>query len=362
MGRKKKSDGLSGILGNPVGSDLADDEDIIVEEKKKKSLDIDDLYVSAHTLLDRKQIIIPTSPNTDTILGGGIPEGSFVLVTGPKKIGKTTWALDFCSSAQQKKYAIPNMPEGRHIYYANVEGRIKSRDLLGIPGLDIDRFHLIQSEEGNILSGEEYINRVELLIHSKPGSIFIVDSFSQLCTAGEMSSDLGDRYRADAPVLLAKFCRRICNVLPINRCILIGITHLIANQNASPGSSPWSEASGQKIQYAADIKLKATFMTPWRDGETQIGQDINWTCETSAIGPPGGKCVSKLRYGYGIDEYAEIAILASDFSIIEKKGSWFTLPNGEKAQGLEKVRQYLLDNPGVYKDVCGQIRKISNLP
>lgn len=325
--------------------------------EKKKSSGLESLYVSARALLDRKSVVIPVSPVIDVMLGGGVPEGSFVIPTGPPKVGKSTFSLQLAANAIRPEYACELKPGGREIFIFNIEGRLKERDLLGIQGMNFDKVHLIQSEPGNILVAEDYIERGERLINERPGDVFIFDSFSALCTQERMDASLRDRFRDNTSLLLAAFCKRISNVIPINRSIVIGITHMIANQGGM-GHSPWSEASGQKIQYQVDVKLKATHKIPWTVGETQIGQEVHWKCETSAIGPPGGKCVSLLRYGYGLDKEAEIITLASDFGIVEKGGAWYTFPDGTKAQGLEKARDYLVANPEVYESIYKQIREM----
>jgi len=332
-------------------------EDTILKEFGK------DILSNSQSILDANNMTIPVSPSMDIVLGGGVPEGSFVVLTGVPKSGKSTLALDFAGTAQQIQYACDlGRKEGRHVYYSNIEGRLKKRDLKGIHSLNLDPkyFTIIGSQLGNILSGENFIDINERLINDKPGDIFIIDSFSALCTAGEMKADIGDRYRADAPLLLAKFCRRLSNVIPVNKSIVIGITHIIANQGI--GMSPWIEASGRKLQYQTDVKLKAAYFTPWKSGENQIGQDINWICEATALNtPPGGKCVSKFRYGYGIDKEAELLNIAIDLGLVAKKGSWFELPDGQKGQGLDKTSEILRNDTNLYAGLYKQAKEMLGL-
>ena len=80
----------------------------------------------ASYITDNEADIISVGPKLDIALGGGVPEGSLFIMTGPEKVGKTVTALTFCSNAQKKK---------RKVYYGNIEGRLKSRDLHGITGL-----------------------------------------------------------------------------------------------------------------------------------------------------------------------------------------------------------------------------------
>jgi recombination protein RecA len=322
----------------------------------------DYVLTAGQSIIDSDSKVISLSPAADLKLGGGIPEGSFCVFTGPPKSGKTVTAFDFAATAQQIEYACAiGRKEGRHVFYSNIEGRLKKRDLLGIHHLNInpDRFTVIQSQPGKILSGEDYIDINERLINAHPGDVFIIDSFSALCTAGEMKADIADRYRADSPLLLARFCRRISNVIPINKSIVIGITHQIANQGQ--GMATWVEASGRKIQYQTDVKLKATHFSPWNAGEKQIGQDTHWQCDSSALNtPPGGKFDSKIKYGYGIDKEAELILLGIDLSLVQKGGAWLTIGK-EKVQGIEKAALYLRENPSIYKEMYDKMKEMMGI-
>lgn len=337
----------------------------IIDKQKNTIEDIiskkfgDNILVSGNSIIDSPHMVIPVSPAIDLVLGGGIPEGSFVVLTSPPKLGKTATCLHFAGNAQQTEY--DNKKFGpRHVYFFNIEGRIKARDLVGIKHLitDESRFTVIQSKPGKILVGEDYIDIGEKLINEKPGCVFIFDSFSALCTSEEYAADIGKRFRANAPLLLATFCRRISNVIPINQSIVMGITHVIANQGM--GMSQWLEASGQKLKYQVDVKLKGTHYKAWTPGEVQIGQDINWECVTSAIGPPGGKCVSKFRYGYGLDKEAELVNICVDLGIIKKGGAWYSYED-EKAQGLEKMRNILVEKPKLFDKLNNQIREMMEM-
>ncbi|NDG32998.1 hypothetical protein EB118_23395, partial [bacterium] len=81
----------------------------------------DDIILTGNAVVDRKVITIPVSPSLDIVLNGGIPEGSFVVLTGQPKCGKTTSSLDFCATAQRPEYAYGSFKDGREVYYLNIE-------------------------------------------------------------------------------------------------------------------------------------------------------------------------------------------------------------------------------------------------
>lgn len=317
-----------------------------------------EIIQSATALIDRESIVIPLSPSLDMILSGGVPEGSFVVLTGQPKCGKTTTSLDFAATAQKEMYQ-GNLKKPRHVYYLNIEGRLKKRDLEGISGLDLDRFDIIGSQEGKILNAEEYLQIAERIINEEPGCLLIIDSYSALCTEAEITSDMNKMQRADGAKLLAKFCRKVANVIPVNRNIVIGITHLMGNPTGY--GAEFKEKSGQAIAYQTDIKLRAKTFKPWTLGadNTQIGQEVEWQVICSALGPPGGVATSYIRYGFGIDKVTEIMMLAIDIGIINKGGAWYTIDiDGEtqKFQGTEKLRQFLVDNPEAYNKILEQTK------
>jgi recombination protein RecA len=317
------------------------------------------VILSGNAIVDKESIVIPVSPALDMILSGGIPEGSFVVFTGQPKCGKTTSALTFSATAQNELYK-GDLKKPRHVYYLNIEGRLKKRDLEGIPNLDLTRFSVIGSQEGKILHAEEYLQIAERIINEEPGSVLIIDSYSALCTEAEITSDMDKMQRADGAKLLAKFCRKVANVIPVNRNIVIGITHLMGNPTGY--GAEFKEKSGQAIAYQTDIKLRAKSFKPWTVGTeaTQIGQEVEWQVLCSALGPPGGNITSYIRYGYGIDKHMELITLACDMGLINKGGAWYTLDfiDGDKPklQGTEKVRQYLLDNPQAYDKLYQDVK------
>jgi recombination protein RecA len=333
-----------------------------IKEDVKKNFGTD-IILSGNSIVDKESVVIPVSPSLDLVLNGGIPEGSFVIFTGQPKCGKTTTSLDFAATAQKEEYQ-GELKKPRRVYYLNIEGRLKKRDLEGIPHLDLERFDVIGSQQGKILHAEEYLQIAERIINEEPGSVMIIDSYSALCTEAEITSGMDKMQRADGAKLLAKFCRKVANVIPVNKNIVMGITHLMGNPGY--GTVEWKEKSGQAIAYQTDIKLKAKFFKKWNlsDDSPQIGQEVEWEVLCSSLGPPGGTIKSYLRYGQGIDKQTELLSLSVDMGLIAKGGAWYTISTVEdkpKFQGMEKTRQYLVEHPEVYEDLWTKVKETMGL-
>lgn len=288
------------------------------------------IFQTGKYIVENPKQLISFSPKLDIILGGGIPGGSFVVLTGQPKSGKTISALHFAGKAQK---------HGRKVHYLNIEGRLKSRDLAGIKTLNVDEVNIVGSVKGKILTGEEYLTIARYLVDNDPGSVIILDSVCQLTTESEFNKTTTDGSgRSGQGKILAEFCRQISNTLPVNDNIVIAITHLHANTSGF-GGSPWSEGGGNKIKYAVDVKLQAKFFKDWKVGSEDsdpIGQTVNWETHSTATIAPGKRIDSNLRYGTGIDEVWEWIDIGISLGIVNKSGAWYTF-EGTKVQGQAKL-------------------------
>jgi recombination protein RecA len=310
------------------------------------------IVIKAEEITEKPRKIVSVSPAIDIALSGGIPEGSWVLLSGLPKSGKSISALQIAANAQQQY--------SKDIFIGNVEHRINKKELVGIHNLDVSKIEVIQSQKGKILMAQDFLQEFTNIIKTVPGCVLVIDSSSALCAEKEYSEDITSQARNEGPKLLANFCRKMASVVPIQDVILIIIQHLIAN--TSGYGSPYYEDGGNKIQYQADVKLRCSSFQKWNsvqnDDSTRIGQVANWQVVTSALGPPGGKVQSYIRYGYGIDDIKELIGLALDMGIIMKGGAWYSITHKEqeyKVQGEEKIRALLLENNDLFNHIKQQI-------
>lgn len=320
---------------------------------------------------------IGVSPALDLALGGGIREGSCVVMTGDPKTGKTTTALYFASKAQR---------EGKNVFYFNTEGRLTKENFKGIRDLDVDKIKIVQATDSNpLVSAEDYLNILEKHIKSTPDLVAIVDSTSNMVPQDELDGEIRTGVRNALPRLLSMFFKRISGDVARMKAIVIFITHNIANT----GGSRWSPAKmadcGNMLQYQAGTNMVITHRGKWevpKDSGKHVGQVAYWVIKTSAAGGiPNTTAASWIRYGVGIDEPQEVAQIACDLAMINRSGAWYTLTtcvdNKEdpaikswladnniediekafKFQGMEKVVDFLKENQPICDFIYEEIRE-----
>jgi len=266
-------------------------------------------------LLDQRKDykILKVSPIIDVSLGGGIKEGSWVMLSGAAKSGKTTLAMQIAKNGQD---------EGRPIIYINSEGRLKEMNF-EVEGLDPTKMQIVTSD-GPPLSAEVFLDVTQKLLSAKEneGAICIIDSISSLIPARDLESEISGERRPGLPKILGDFVKRLCQIVPNQKSIVIMITHLITN--TSGYGKAFMADGGVKIGYQADTRMEVKSITPWIQDDQQVGQAVNWKVLCSSIGPPGAECQSWIRYGNGIDKIQEVVMMGQEAGLITQAGAWFT--------------------------------------
>lgn len=264
--------------------------------------------------------VLSVSPALDIALGGGLREGSCVILNGDPKAGKTTTALHFAAKAQQK---------GKRVFYLNTEGRLTKENFRGIEGLDSEAIQIVQTTESQpVVSAEKYLNTLEMLIKQEPNLVAIVDSTSNMVPQDELEGEIRTGVRNGLPRLLSMFFKRISGDVARTKAIVIFITHNIANTSGSRFAPNKMSDCGNMLQYQAGTNMVITHRGKWevpKESGNHVGQVANWKIVTSAAGgTPNSIAASWIRYGIGIDEVQELATIATDFALVSVKGAWYT--------------------------------------
>lgn len=343
-----------------------------MSEEKKKSVDLTSkkaiekafgkVISNGNELLAVKEKIktLSVSPSLDLALNGGLLEGTWNIISGDPKTGKSTTCLQICKNA---------IDEGRPVIYIDGEGRLKKYNLVGIQGFDLSKIQIVHSPEEPEppLSAEDFLKIAESLMKmpENKGAVCVIDSCSSLVPRGELDHDPSGSIRASLPKLLAHWIKKNAQIITRNKIIMLVITHYITN------TSGWGKVKvpdcGLMLQYQADTRLDISKITSWEENNKKVGQIVNWQVNCSAMGSSGAECVSYLRYGTGIDKSKELIEIAESLGIIDKSGAWYSIPflkdtNGftepPKFQGQVKIYEFLQENKEIFDSIVVKVKEM----
>lgn len=312
----------------------------MLEVLKKIQKDYGAVFMDTESFLKKERKIVSISPCLDLITNGGIPEGSWVVICGKEKMGKTTVALTAAKNAQAL---------GMKVVYADIECRLKPMNIQGIQGLDVspDRWHWIRSTEEKIIYIEDYLNILLDFLRAEP-CFMIVDSFSALASDKIADKGIGTELMGKLNHYISDFINCATPLVAVKGSIIVGMGQYYAN------TSGYGKASSAKIanrlKYQGDIQLAAQGNYPtWIEENGRIvGHKTKWICDYAALpGGPGKQIDSWVRHGVGIDVTQELIELGMLYGLIEKKGKWNYLnymPEIPKFDGRDNLAAALNQN------------------
>lgn len=285
---------------------------------------------------------------------GGVPKGGLITqILGKESSGKTTLALHIIAEEHKKN-------DEAMCAFLDVEGTFDSGYAAAI-GVDLNRLHLVdqdmlikhlkvEDKTRKSVSGEEWLDVLIGLLNTKEYGIIVLDSVATLTPLQEIQNGIaGGGQIARLGSLLSRSLRGINAALAGSNTGLI----MLNQYRISPGKygNPFVEAGGEALKYYTALKIELSKSLD-KDEDGKYGIYVKAEVTKSKIGIPYGKCQYYIEFGKGIIRVREIFEIAVEAGIIEKGGSWFTLPGIEtKIQGEDKVIQYLIDNPNFTKTI-----------
>lgn len=296
---------------------------------------------------------IPTgSPTLDVALGGGIPEGRFIEISGNESSTKTTQTCHIIREAQKL---------GHTVAFLDVEGTS-----------DFDYFEQIGIDTANLLysrpdSMEEATEAMLQLQKSGYVTLGIIDSIASMTPNKEAESKMDETVRMGIPQqLLGEFFRKWqANNNRLERLgkrplTLIGINQL--REKIGAYGDPEYTPGGNAKKYFSSVNIRfrrGDWITEGKGDNKQIvGQVVKFKIEKN-------KTYKRMQTGefdfyfaennadvkrlYN-DNFKETVVLAVEYGVISRGGAWFYYED-EKFQGLDNLIAYLKVHPEKVKDI-----------
>jgi recombination protein RecA len=166
---------------------------------------------------------------------------------------------------------------------------------------------------------------------------------------------MGDSHIGLQARLMSQALRKLSGVMSKTNTTAIFINQLREKVGIMFGN-PETTPGGRALKFYASVRLDVRKGEQIKNGEQVIGNRTNIKVVKNKVAPPFKSAAVDIMYGEGISKEGEIVDLASDLSILEKTGAWYSY-NGEKiGQGKENVKLYLKNNPELRNELDKKIR------
>src|SRR6058998_1764728 len=286
---------------------------------------------------------IPTGAiSIDYALGvGGVPRGRVVEIFGPESSGKTTLALQTIAQAQ-KLGGVAAFIDAEHALDAAYAQKL---------GVDLD--NLLVSQPDN---GEQALEIVEVLIRSGGVDVVVVDSVAALVPKAEIEGEMGDAQMGLQARLMSQALRKLTGVVSKSKTCLIFINQLREKIGVMFGN-PETTTGGRALKFYASVRMDIRRIASIKDGDVVVGGRTRVKIVKNKVAPPFREAEFDVMYGEGISKTGDLIDLAVDKRIVEKSGAWFAYGGERLGQGRENAKQFLKDNPDVFRAIEDRVRR-----
>ncbi len=286
---------------------------------------------------------IPTGAiSIDYALGvGGIPRGRVIEIFGPESSGKTTLALQVIAEAQ-KMGGMAAFVDAEHALDAVYAQKL---------GVDVD--NLLVSQPDN---GEQALEIVEVLIRSNGVDVVVVDSVAALVPKAEIEGEMGEAQMGLQARLMSQALRKLTGAVSKSKTCLIFINQLREKIGVMFGN-PETTTGGRALKFYASVRLDIRRIASIKDGDMVVGGRTRVKVVKNKVAPPFREAEFDVMYGEGISRTGDLLDLAVEKRIVEKSGAWFAYGGERLGQGRENAKQFLKDNPDVYRTIEDRVRR-----
>ena len=112
---------------------------------------------------------------------------------------------------------------------------------------------------------------------------------------------------------------------------------------------------GNALKFYASVRLDIRSRNPIKDGDDVLGKRAYIKVTKNKVAPPFKRAEFDIMFGEGISRSGEILDLAVELGIIEKSGSWFSYEGAKLAQGRDKAKIVIGDNPELADELEAKI-------
>ena len=303
---------------------------------------------------------VPTeSPYLDDALGGGYPVGRIIEIYGGESSGKTSLACFIAGQAQ------------KHIFrYNDEKGKPFARD--GIVAF-IDAEHALDMEYAQTLglntnkmfmsqpdSGEQALNICIDLASSGEIDIIIIDSVSALVPQAEIDGDMENLQIGLQARMMSKAMRKLVGIASKTQTTIIFINQIRMKIGVMYGN-PETTSGGNALKFYSSVRIETRSGEPFyndkNDKTKKTGMISNIKVVKNKTSSPGKKKPMKITFGEGYQTEEQWVSLMGDYGVIKKGGAgWFTLPSGEKCQGVPNLVNILNENLDLKEELIAKTR------
>ncbi|MBN2461617.1 MAG: recombinase RecA [Candidatus Cloacimonetes bacterium] len=295
--------------------------------------------------------VIPSGAiNLDAALGiGGYPKGRIIEIYGSEASGKTTLGLHAVAEAQKL---------GGVCAYIDAEHALDPSYAHNI-GVDTENLLLSQPD-----GGEQALEIVETLVRSNALDLIVIDSVAALVPRAEIEGSMGDSHVGLQARLMSQALRKLTGIINKSNCAVIFINQTRMKIGVPAYVNPETTTGGVALKFYSSVRIEVRKVSSIKrigsDADV-VGNKTKAKIVKNKFAPPFKNVEFPIIFGEGISNLDVIIDTAVENDIIVKSGSWYSYGDIKIGQGTEKVKEFLMENEDVQREIEQKVKKTLGL-
>jgi recombination protein RecA len=331
---------------------------------------------------EAKSLVLSRLPtgifDLDVKLGGGLPRGRITVFKGEFSTGKSAVAMKAAGQAQKHCRVC-----GKQFEYVDMLGEVHEVDCLcGAKepmrvvwldaehsfdpewakkwGVDVENTYIIQTEYA-----EQAIDVADACIRSQQCDFLVTDSIAALTPSVEIEESSEKWQMGVMARLMNKALRKWTSAINSygmdsdQACTILLINQLRMSLGGYRPTQTSPGGKGIDFFQSAEVRFKKNEYITTKGSDRPIGIDVEFVVKKNKTWPvlPGGAFKlyfvgTKGAYRIGdTNNDEQVLRSAAYWKLVDKGGSWYTFPDGQKAQGDVNAALILRENPSLLRDL-----------
>ena len=283
----------------------------------------------------------------DIALGvGGLPRGRVIEIFGPESSGKTTLTLHVIAEAQKA---------GGTAAFIDAEHAL---DLTYAKKLGVQVDDLLVSQPD---TGEQALEIAETLVRSGAIDVIVVDSVAALVPRAEIEGEMGDAHMGLQARLMSQALRKLTAAISKSQTTLIFINQIRMKIGVMFGN-PETTTGGNALKFYSSVRLDIRRIESIKEGQEVTGSRVRVKVVKNKMAPPFKQAEFDIMFAQGISKSGELVDLGVEKKVVEKSGAWYSYQGERLGQGRDAVRDFLLSNQPLAREIEGKLRDLAGLP
>ena len=121
--------------------------------------------------------------------------------------------------------------------------------------------------------------------------------------------------------------------------------------------NPETTTGGRALKFYSSLRLDIRKIGNIKDADRVTGMRARVKVVKNKTAPPFRDAEFDIMFDKGISYVGTLLDLAVSVGVIEKSGAWFTLGQERLGQGRENVKNFIEEQPDIFKAVDNEVRK-----